>query len=286
MKRITNDDVATEERFGRRSDRRRPRRKTKREDFYVDPEAATSSADRFTDPELQSLFEQGRFTDLLSELKSGKEATVYLVEGPAGLMAAKIYADLEVRSFKNDSSYREGRFMADERAARAIRSRTRFGLEAQQHSWVVGEYLQLWELWQAGLPVPKPMIGPEMFDINRAGRVVLMELVGDREAPAPRLSDVRLEPAQASAAFEQSVAIAERLNAMGRAHGDLSTFNLLWWQERVVLIDLPQVVMAGENPNYAEFLRRDVASLCKSFRKLGVDSDPERILSRVRSAAR
>lgn len=286
MKRITNDDVATEERFGRRADRRKPRRRTKREDLYVDPDAATSSADRFTDPELQSLFEQGRFTDLLSELKSGKEATVYLVEGPSGLMAAKIYADLEVRSFKNDSSYREGRFIADERAARAIRSRTRFGLEAQQHSWVVSEYLQLWELWRAGLPVPRPMIGPEMFDINCAGRVVLMELIGDRDAPAPRLSDMRLQPEQAQAAFAQSVAIAERLSAMGRAHGDLSTFNLLWWQERVVLIDLPQVVMAGENPNYAEFVRRDVESLCKSFRKLGVEADPARILNRVRAAAR
>src|SRR5690625_1972049 len=120
-----DDDAETLERFGRKRDRRKPRRKTRRSEFYVEEENRASSADRFTDPERQQLFEQGRLTELLSELKSGKEATVYLVAGPAGLMAAKVYADLEVRSFKNDSGYREGRFMADERAARAIRNRTR-----------------------------------------------------------------------------------------------------------------------------------------------------------------
>ena len=285
MKRIDYDDVETVERYGQGKERRKPRRKTRRSEFYVDRDAATSSADKFTDPELQQLFEQGKFTELLGELKSGKEATVYLVDGPAGLMAAKVYADLEVRSFKNDSSYREGRFMADERAARAIRSRTRFGLEAQQHSWVMGEYLQLWELYRAGVPVPKPMVGPEVFDIRRAGRVVLMELIGDHEAPAPRLSDIRLDPVAAADAFEQSVRIAEQLSALGRVHGDLSTFNLLWWQGKVILIDLPQVVMKGENPNYLEFLRRDMHTLCKSFSKLGVNADPGRVLSRVQAAA-
>ena len=284
MKRIMAEDAETVERFGRHKDRRKPRRKTRRSEFYVEKDAATSSADKFTDPELQQLFEQGKFTELLSELKSGKEATVYLVSGPAGLMAAKVYADLEVRSFKNDSSYREGRFMADERAARAIRARTRFGLEAQQHSWVMGEYLQLWELYRARVPVPKPMIGPDLFDIRRAGRVVLMELIGDHEAPAPRLSDIRFEPEAAAEAFEQSVRIAEQLSALGRVHGDLSTFNLLWWQERVILIDLPQVIMKGENPNYMEFLKRDVHTLCKSFRKLGVDADPAAVLRRVMQA--
>ena len=278
------DDAETVERYGQNKDRRKPRRKTRRSEFYVDTETATSSADKFTDPELQQLYEQGRFTELLSELKSGKEATVYLVDGPAGLMAAKVYADLEVRSFKNDSSYREGRFMADERAARAIRTRTRFGLEAQQHSWVMGEYLQLWDLYRAGVPVPKPMIGPEVFEIRQAGRVVLMELIGDDEAPAPRLSDIRLEPAAAEEAFEQSVRIAQQLSALGRVHGDLSTFNLLWWQEKVILIDLPQVIMKGENPNYLEFLQRDVHTLCKSFRKLGVTAEPEPVLKRVLKA--
>lgn len=148
----------------------------------------------------------------------------------------------------------------------------------------MGECLQLWDLQRAGVPVPKPMIGPEVFDIRRAGRVVLMELIGDHEVPAPSLSDVRLEPGPAHGAFEQSVNITERLSALGRAHGDLSTFKLLWWQGQVILIDLPQVVMEDENPNYGEFLQRDAMTLCKSFRKLGVNTDPSEVLARLLQA--
>lgn len=274
MKRIGYDDASATERF-RRKDRRKPRRKTKREEFYVAAHEATSSDDRFTDPELQQLYEDGRFTGLISELKSGKEATVYLVEGPTGLMAAKIYADLEVRSFKNDAIYREGRFVPDVRAARAISKRTSFGVQAQQHQWVANEYIQLWQLHRAGVPVPKPMVGPEMFDIHRAGRVVLMELIGDRDAPAPRLSDVRLDPDDSESAFRQSLKIAGQLHALGKAHGDLSTFNLLWWQGKVVLIDLPQVIEAEVHPDYRTLQRRDTDTLCSSFRKLGIRADPD-----------
>ncbi len=275
-----DEDAAAFERIGSRKDRRKPRRKMKREEFYV--KEALSTAEKFSDPELQRLFEARRIDELLSELKSGKEATVYLVEGPEGLMAAKIYADLEVRSFKNDSAYREGRFIGDDRAARAIRSRTRFGLSAQQQMWVRHEYRQLWELHEAGIPVPKPLIGPHASDIHESGRVVLMELIGDRDGPAPRLSDVRLEPDVAEDAFGQSIDIARRLHALGKAHGDLSTFNLLWWQNRVVCIDVPQMVDADENTSFGQFLRRDAATLCRSFRRLGIHRDPEEVLGMIR----
>jgi RIO kinase 1 len=284
LKRITEDDAVATEHFGRHNDRRKPRRKTKREEFYVTDDVATSSADKFTDPELQRLYEARKISDLISELKSGKEATVYLVEGPAGLMAAKIYADLEVRSFKNDSTYRDGRFIADVRTARAVRSRSRYGLSAQQHMWVLHEYQQLWQLHDAGLPVPKPMIGPEASELGASGRVVLMELIGDRNAPAPRLADIRLEAEAAHSAFEQSVSITERLYAMGKIHGDMSTYNLLWWQGRVVCIDLPQMIDASGHPRAQELLERDVMSLCKSFRKVGMQADPGQVLRRVRAA--
>jgi RIO kinase 1 len=281
LKRIREDDVAPARRSGRRKDRHKPRRKTRREDFFVRSEDAASSADRFTDPELQRLYEARKINDLLAELKSGKEATVYLVDGPEGLMAAKIYADLEVRSFKNDAEYREGRFVGDSRTARAITRRSRFGLSAQQNLWVMHEYRQLWELFEAGLPVPKPMIGPAAIDLRASGRVVLMELIGNREAPAPRLADVQLEAGQAEDAFEQSIDLAARLHALGKVHGDLSTYNLLWWEDRVICIDLPQMIDTGRHPRAAEFLERDVLSLCKSFRKLGITADTAEVLRRV-----
>jgi RIO kinase 1 len=186
-------------------------------DFFVPGRSASSPAGKFTDPELQRLYEARKINDLIAEPKSGKEATVYLVDGPEGLMAAKIYADLEVRSFKNDAEYREGRFIGDARTARAITRRSRHGLSAQQGMWVMHEYQKLWELFEAGLPVPRPMIGPAAVDLRASGRVVLMELIGNRDAPAPRLADVRFEPAQAQDAFEQSVDFATRLLLWARS---------------------------------------------------------------------
>lgn len=283
MKRIQDDDAAAFERIGPRKDRRKPRRKTTRDEFYVADGVATSSADRFSDPELQSLYEAGKITDLLAELKSGKEATVYLVDGPAGLMAAKIYADLEVRSFKNDRRYRDGRFISDERTARAVARRTSYGLSAQQTLWVQHEYWQLWQLHDAGLPVPRPLIGPEASEINSAGRVVLMELIGDREAPAPRLADLRLEPEVAREAFEQSVKLARDLLRLGKVHADLSTYNLLWWQGKVVCIDVPQMIDIAANQNWLELLERDALNLCRTFKAVGHKADPEVTLRRIRA---
>ncbi len=285
MKRITYEDAVAHERVGPRKDRRKPRRKTTREELYVAEADALSSADRFTDPELQRLHEAGKISNLLAELKSGKEATVYLVDGPEGLMAAKIYADLEVRSFKNDRRYRDGRFIADERTARAVATRSRYGLSAQQEMWVHHEYSQLWFLHQNGIPVPKPMIGPEAFDIHNSGRVVLMELIGDELAPAPRLADLRLDTATAEEAFEQSVALAAALFRLGKVHADLSTYNLLWWEDRVVLIDLPQMIDVGVNPGWRDMLERDAINLCRTFRAVGHAADPQRTLQLILSAA-
>ena len=285
MKRITSDDAVTHERVTARRDRRKPRRRTNRDDFYVDDSVARSSADKFTDPELQRLYEAGKISELLAELKSGKEATAYLVEGPAGLMVAKIYADLEVRSFKNDRQYRDGRFIADKRTGRAVEKRSGYGLAAQQEMWVQHEYAQLWFLHDHGIPVPKPMIGPHASDVADSGRVVLMELIGDAGSPAPRLADLRLDPETARDAFEQSVAIAAGLYGLGKVHADLSSYNLLWWQGRVVLIDVPQMVDAGANPSWRELLERDVNNLCRTFRAVGHQADPAVTLRSVLSAA-
>ncbi|MEX2541482.1 MAG: RIO1 family regulatory kinase/ATPase [Trueperaceae bacterium] len=282
MKRVDYEFGDSEERFARRKDRRVPRGHVRKNDLLVDEEYAVASGRRFTDPELQHLYERRKIDELLGEVKGGKEATVYLVSGPEGLMAAKVYADLRVRAFRNDGVYRNGRWIGDPRIEKAISQRSAQGLAAQQDLWVLHEYVQLWELHDAGLPVPKPMIGPDKVDLADAGRVVLMEYVGDDSGPAPRLSDVRLEAAEARAAFAQSVEIAASLNALGKVHGDLSTYNLLWWQEKVVVIDFPQMVDLTENPDALKLLERDVVNLCRTFRSLGIDADARHTLDTVR----
>ena len=273
-----------EERFSKRQDRKKPKGRRSITDLYIG-EDAQSSADQFADSALQLLFERGIIRELIGELKSGKEATVYLAEGPEGLMAAKIYSDMLVRSFRNDSMYRAGRFIGDDRIQKAIDQRTLNGINAQQGLWVFHEYLQLWELYRAGLAVPKPMVGPDASDMVDAGRVVLMEFLGDRDAAAPRLSDLRLSTKEAESAWQQSVEILISLAKMGKVHGDYSSYNLLWWQAKVYVIDFPQMGDIAENPNAMMLLERDVVSLCKTFKKHGIYKNPEDIFSELKARA-
>ena len=276
------DDYAdAEESFAKRKDRRKPkgRRSVKTLEQKQDDKT------QFEEPGLQHVFEMGLLDTLIGELKSGKEATVYLAEGPQGLLAAKVYSDMAVRSFKNDQVYRDGRFIGDDRLEKAIQQRSRTGLNVQQALWILHEYIQLWELYEAGVPVPKPAVGPGLNECAKAGRVVLMNFIGDDAGvAAPRLSDVRLTPAEGEAAFAQSLDIMVALLKLGKVHGDYSAYNLLWWEGRVIVIDVPQMVNIAENKHAPELLEQDVESLCQSLRR-SVDADPQIVLLEVRRRA-
>ncbi|MDA0699801.1 MAG: phosphotransferase [bacterium] len=233
---------------------------------------------------LRRLQERGFVHDIVGELKSGKEATVYLGRSPLGDVAVKIFRDIEARSFKSDQRYLDGRWVGDARLAKAIRRRSGRGLRALKAMWAAHEYLMLWRLWNAGVPVPEPLVGPEAFDIADAGEVVLMRFVGTAESAAPRLSDAPLDAEQARDAFEQSVAIMTACWRLGVVHGDLSTYNLLWWEDRVILIDFPQA-MGRQQTGAREVLAQDAASLALSFKKFGIDTDADAILARVTAEA-
>ena len=267
---------------GTRQQRRAHRSK---QDLYVEDEKKESSESKFAHPDLQNLHLRGYVDDILAELKSGKEATVYLgvnhLEGQRKLVAVKVYKDLEARSFKNDAIYREGRFIGSRTVEKAIAQRSKAGLAMQQDMWVFCEYMQLWQLYKAGLPVPRPLVGPEVHEIEESGRVVLMEWIGSEESPAPRLSEVKLSPETAQEAFDQSVHWLKKMLELGKVHGDYSTYNLLYWQDKVIIIDVPQMVNIEENRNAKTLLERDVQSLCTSFRRLGVYVDSARVINDV-----
>ena len=281
MKRIDPDELYPDTHRPLRRERRRLHARRSVTELTVAAADATSSVHAFADPDLQRLFERGAIDGLRRELKSGKEATVYLVDSRQGPLAAKVYADVRARSFKNDGRYRAGRFIGDVRAAKALEQRSGFGVEVQKALWVDHEYVMLWRLHDAGLPVPRPALGPEPIEYGAAGAVVLMEFLGAGDEPAPRLSDVRLQGDAARDAFEQSVEILARMLALGLVHGDYSTYNLLWHRERVVAIDFPQGVEIESNREAAALLERDAVSLCTSFRRHAVETDPAELLRRL-----
>ena len=272
-----------EESFSKRKDRRRPKGRRRVAELKVDPDKATSSAHAFDEPGLQQLFERGLLLDIESQLKSGKEATVYLARGPSGRLVAKVYRDEAHRALKDDSIYRHGRFVSDRRVKKMLDQSSRRGLTPELALWVFHEYKMLWELHRAGVPVPMPAVGPGGEEIAQAGRVVLMELIEEGGEAAPRLADMELSPEEAQSAWEQSVALLGRLQELGKVHGDLSTYNLLWRDGEVVLIDVPQMVEIGRNRHARALLERDIESLIGSFRRLGIEADPLELSQRVRA---
>ena len=231
---------------------------------------------KFENPDLNALSKMDFLDELISGIKTGKEASVFLGKNSGGLVAVKMYTDLRVRSFKRDASYREGRFIGDTRIQKAIEQGSQKGLNAHQVLWVQEEFRQMKHLYEHGVRVPKAIA------VN--GIALIMEFIGDENGnPAPRISDLKMEKDEAEEAFRQSVQNLKLIVQSGRVHGDYSTFNILWHNEKAVVIDFPQVIEFKNNPNANAFLERDVRSLCKSFRKQGIIANEVKILREVRA---
>lgn len=221
----------------------------------------------------------GYLTNIIGELKSGKEATVFVAEGPAGELAAKIYRDKVVRSFQNDSVYKHKRSITNAHRKKIDTHSAKLGVSKDEAYWIYHEYMNLWQLHNAGIPVPTPMIGPGVNEIAQAGRVLLMEFIGEDGESAPRLADIRLEEDEAQDAWQQSLDIYLKLLKLGKVHGDYSAYNLLWWQNKVMVIDFPQMIEFEDNRHAMELIERDLNSLCMSFKRHGIDKDPFEVLN-------
>ncbi len=228
-------------------------------------------------PALRDLAEDRLIDGLLFQLRSGKEATVYVVykdtERGRRLYAAKAYRDLEHRAFRRDEVYRQARVILDERVARAVQHKTSFGREVAFSMWVGEEAAMLRQALDAGASVPQV--------IAQRGQAILMEYIGDGNGPAPMLAEVRLSAEEAQQAFETVVGDIEALLRADIIHGDLSPFNVLYWRGETVIIDMPQAVDARLNRHARDLLARDVANVCRYFRQTGIDAKPEAITTRL-----
>ena len=254
----------------------------RRSDLTTDGEAAADSP--FGDSGLDWLHEQGLLVELGEAVRGGKEATVYRATGKDGsTLAAKVYSDPEV-GFRPGEVYLNGRYIPDRRIRKLLGSARRRGMDPLLAEWVYHEYRMLWRLHEGGIRGPLPAVGPEPRELVMAGRVVLMEWIGDDE-PAPRLSDVNLEEGAAREAWSAAKALLLRLLELGLVHGDLSAYNILWWRDELVLIDVPQTVEIEHNRHAGELLERDVRSLVGSFRQFGIEESPELLNLEIRQAA-
>lgn len=203
---------------------------------------------------LQPLIDDGVIDEVIRSLKSGKEATVYLVRSGAHTRCAKVYRNMAQRSFQRRAQYQEGRQVRGSRQARAIRKSTRFGRKEQEASWKNAEVDALYKLVAAGVRVPKPY--------GYFNDTLLMELVTDAAGdPAPRLSEVDLMPETAREYHRFLIQQIVCMLSIGLIHGDLSGFNVLVGPDGPVIIDLPQAVNATGNNGARAMLERDVNNI-------------------------
>lgn len=211
-----------------------------------------------TPKRLEPLLEDGLIDEVLAQLKSGKEATVYLVRSKGRVRCAKVYKDAHHRSFRQATVYREGRKVKSSRDARAMEKGSRFGRQELEEAWQNAEVGALYRLAAAGVRVPVPY---GCFE-----GVLLMEMVDDGEGqPAPRLSEVDFTPEQAVDFHDRLVREVVRMLCAGLVHGDLSEYNILVDPQGPVIIDLPQAVDAAGNNHARPMLERDVDNLRQFF---------------------
>ena len=227
---------------------------------------------------LGAFYEQKWISDVLRLIKGGKEASVYLcrsgVAVDAPYLAAKVYRPRIFRNLKNDALYRVGReelddsgnAIIDDGKLHAIRSRSTFGEKLRHQSWIAYEYQTMQILTEAGGDVPTPYA--------MGNNAILMEYIGSLDMAAPTLQSLDLEPAEAKTLFDCALTNIDLMLSHGRIHGDLSAYNILYWEGDITLIDFPQVVSPESNPSAWAIFLRDVTRTCEYFETQGIGLEP------------
>jgi RIO kinase 1 len=259
---------------------------------FLDPQDDSRKNFKFTYPAarfeswwlLESLgefYEHKWITDVLRRLKGGKEASVYLcTPGPAidaPLVAAKVYRPRSLRNLKNDGTYRTGRVDLDQDGRAIVRDgdlhamekRTNYGEELRHQSWIAYEYQTLEMLQGAGADVPKP------YAMEK--NAILMDYIGDIDTAAPTLNSVRLDRDEVAPLYERVIRNIDLLLSRQRIHGDLSAYNVLYWEGDITMIDFPQVVQPDSNPAAWTIFLRDVTRICQYFTSQGLRRDGRRV---------
>ncbi len=224
---------------------------------------------------IQEFIDEGLVSEVLNVIKSGKEATVYRCRANPSLgarfVAAKVYHAINFRNFRDPAVYDAGRVIGKGQVRRAVAAHTEFGREAQAAIWTDYEYENLSTLFDLGADVPEPFACTDT--------AILMEFVGNGAGAAPQLNFVELEVDEAKAAWDRLLWNIELWLKHNLVHADLSAYNVLWWEGRAKVIDMPQAVDPRFNPHARRLLERDVRNLAGYFCRYGADPDVEGLVA-------
>ena len=191
--------------------------------------------------------------EVVGTIKSGKEANVWLVQIKEIPYALKVYDPMAQLSTKGQ--YTEGQWINESSLRKAVKQKTKIGKTLQQKLWTKREYYLLKKLFEQGAIVP------EVFDYT--DNTILMQYLGDEIGFAPRLIDIELSVSVKTQILVEIEASIKLFLDNGIVHGDLSAYNILWWDGKPWVIDFPQAVDVRHNPNWKQFYERDMQNIKK-----------------------
>jgi RIO kinase 1 len=218
-----------------------------------------------------------KYPDLkvIRDIKSGKEATVVLIETGGQLRCIKVYDRLSMAT-KADIAYLAGKWFKERSVRKSIAKGNKFSDDLLKKLWVKREYYLLKKLSRDGLNLPK------VFDYN--SNSIMMEYLGTVNLPAPLIKDIDFSVDLAKQTFDEIIQSIKIFLKNGIVHADLSEFNVLWWQDKPFIIDFPQAVDIRTNPNYKLLLWKDVNHLVTFFSKW-ISINEEKVLADIVSSS-
>jgi len=208
------------------------------------------------------LVNRGLFDSIDYPISTGKEGGVFRATAGPEFRAVKIYRI-------GNSVFRHLPPYALE-ALRRESSVKNFG--GLIFAWTRREHTILGRLADAGVRAPHPY--------GHFRNVLVMEFIGSPEGmAAPRIVDVPID--DPAALYKDLVLQIGRMARDARlVHGDLSPYNVLFHDGRVVLIDVAQAVSA-DHPEARRLMERDIRNFSKFFGRLGFEVEPADFLEAV-----
>ncbi len=228
-----------------------------------DRKVSSEIFDKATLQVLYKLANQGYLDVLNGAVSTGKEANVLKgIKEDGSIVAVKIYR-IATSDFKKMQYYIAG----DPRFN--VRSSNKRQLI---NNWVNKEYRNLTRLKDAGVNVPEA--------ITSLNNVLIIEFIGDEDGnPAPTVKN--LPPQDPNDFYEKLVDQMDKfINKANLIHGDLSSYNILNFDEEPVIIDVSQSVVK-DHIIARELLERDIKNISFEFKKMGVDTSIEDLTNRL-----
>jgi RIO kinase 1 len=218
--------------------------------------------DRATLMTIYKLMNDGVLETLEYPVATGKEGNVFAATHPDGhLVAAKIYR-VNTATFRNIA-----RYILDDPRFRHVRRAHREVI----YAWATKEFKNLERMHAAGTRVPRPLAV--------RNNVLVMAYVGDATQPAPMLKDVEVD--DPDGLYDDVRANLHAIHRADLVHGDMSEYNLLFWDRAAWVIDCGQAV-PWDHPQAEEWFLRDMVNITRYFRHLGVEAEAEDLARDIR----